>query len=305
MCWPNKFAFVFLVSNFLVCAQTQAAELKKETLDNWDDYIQESNSKIRNRLRPDAQFLWIDEMPERSRQVRDGKILVSPAVPHIPKPVASGLIHDWIGASFIPGAKLQDVFSVVRDYDHYKNFYTPTVVDSKSLETDDTVNKFTLLLVNKEAHGKSLESDYEACYLQFTEKRSYGIAYSTRMQEIHNYGHANETKLPPGEGTGYLWRIVSVARFEERDGGVYMELEVIALSRDIPAAFRWIVDPIVRRISKNALLTSLRQTEEAVRLKKGVATPPRFGHMSAETLRCAPRTNEMESPPNSVSGNLR
>lgn len=302
MCWSNRFTVIFLVSFFLVCARTQAAELKKETLDRWDDYIQESNSKIQNRLRPEGPFLWVDELPERSRQVRAGKILVSPVGPHIPKPVASGLIHDWIGASFIPGAKLEDVFSVVRDYDHYKNFYTPNIVDSKSLDTDGTVNKFTLLLINKEAHAKSLESDYEACYLQSTEKQWYGIAYSTRVQEIHNYGHPNETKLPPGEGTGYLWRIFSVARFEERDGGVYMELEAIALSRDIPIAIRWMVDPIVRRISKNALLTSLRQTAEAVRLKKGLANTPRVGRMSVETTRCIAKTDELESPANPTSG---
>jgi hypothetical protein len=226
----------------------------------------------------------VDELPERNRQVRAGKILVSPAGPHIPKPVASGLIHDWIGASFIPGAKIEDVFSVVRDYDRYKKFYPPSVTDSKSLIADGPTNKFTLLLVNKEAVAKTaLESEYEACYLQSSEKRWYGIAYSTRVQEIRNYGHPTETKLPPDEGTGYIWRIYSVARFEERDGGVYMELEAMALSRDIPAAIRWMADPIVRRVSKNALITSLRQTSEAVRAKEGLATPPPTGHLAVGT----------------------
>lgn len=45
----------------------------------------------------------------------------------------------------------------------------------------------------------------------------------------------------------------------------YVELEAIALSRDIPVAVRWLVAPIVRNISKNAMLISLRRTEEAVR----------------------------------------
>src|SRR5690349_13462946 len=46
--------------------------------------------------------------------------------------------------------------------------------------------------------------------------------------------------------------------------GVYVELEAIVLSRDIPAALRFVVDPVVRSVSRNALLTSLRQTDEAV-----------------------------------------
>jgi hypothetical protein len=58
--------------------------------------------------------------------------------------------------------------------------------------------------------------------------------------------------------------LYSVARHEERDDGVYIELEAIALSRDIPAALRVVADPIVRHLSRNSLLMSLKQTEEAV-----------------------------------------
>jgi hypothetical protein len=46
--------------------------------------------------------------------------------------------------------------------------------------------------------------------------------------------------------------------------GVYVELEAIALSRDIPAAFRVFVTPIVRRVSRDSLATSLHQTKAAV-----------------------------------------
>jgi hypothetical protein len=45
---------------------------------------------------------------------------------------------------------------------------------------------------------------------------------------------------------------------------VYAELEAIALSRDIPAAFRLFVTPIVRRVSRDSLATSLHQTKVAL-----------------------------------------
>jgi hypothetical protein len=48
------------------------------------------------------------------------------------------------------------------------------------------------------------------------------------------------------------------------DGGVYIELEAIALSRDIPFSLRWLIDPIFRRISRSSLVISLQQTEDAV-----------------------------------------
>jgi len=45
---------------------------------------------------------------------------------------------------------------------------------------------------------------------------------------------ANERELPPGTGDGYLWRLYSYWRYEERDGGTWVECEAISLTRDIP-----------------------------------------------------------------------
>ena len=70
---------------------------------------------------------------------------------------------------------------------------------------------------------------------------------------------------------GLIWRVHSITHFEERDGGVYIEVEAIALSRDIPAVLRWVVDPIVRRVSRASLATSLQQTEAAVRSRSTAA----------------------------------
>jgi hypothetical protein len=70
--------------------------------------------------------------------------------------------------------------------------------------------------------------------------------------------------LPEDEGTGLICRLFGVARFEERDGGVYVEIEAIALSRDVPASLRWLIDPIVRRVAKASLINFLQQTRAAV-----------------------------------------
>jgi hypothetical protein len=71
--------------------------------------------------------------------------------------------------------------------------------------------------------------------------------------------------LAPDAGSGYIWRLYSLSRFEQRDGGVYIELEAIALSRNVPASLHWLVNPIVRRVSRNSLELSLQKTAEAVR----------------------------------------
>jgi hypothetical protein len=266
-----RFLTGMICAGFLVApAASGGAELKEETLKTWDAYIQTVNSQMRDRLL--GSFLWVDEEPDRLHRVRAGEILVSAVGQKNPKPVSSGLIHDWIGAAFIPDARLGDVLSAVRDYTHYTEFYKPTVVDSKPLGTEGGCDKYSMRVVNKEVVAEiALDSEYKACYLQLDEKRWYSIAQTTRVQEIRRYGRPGEQELLPDQGSGYIWRLYSIARFEERDGGVYVELEAIALSRDIPVSVRWLVNPIVRSVSKNSLLVSLQQMEEAVRSTAGNA----------------------------------
>lgn len=269
--YPREILVGLMCVSLLVApAASDGAELKEQTLNAWDAYIQTANSQMRDRLH--GPFLWVDEVPDRIQRVRAGNILVSSVGQHNPKTVPSGLIHDWIGAAFIPNATLEDVLSVARDYGDYKEFYKPTVVDSKSLGSTELCDKYSMLLANKEVVASTaLDSEYEACYHQVDQRRWYIVVYTTQVQEIRHYGQSIAKELPPGQGNGYVWRVCGFARFEERDGGVYVELEAIVLSRDIPFAVRWVVDPIVRRVAKNSMSTSLRQTEEAVRSKAGTA----------------------------------
>ena len=261
---PHRFLVGLACVGFLIApAASRGAELKEETLKTWDAYIQTVNSQMDGRLQ--GSFLWVDEDPDRLRRVRAGEILVSPVGRQVPKPVPSGLIHDWIGAVFIPNAKLDDVLSAVRDYSNYKQFYKPMVVDSKLLATDGACDKYSMRVVNKESVETVFDIEYETTYFQSDERRWYNDTRDTRVQEVRHYGKSDEQELPPGQGSGFIWRLHSVTRFEERDGGVYVELEAIGLSRDIPAALRFVVNPIVRKVSKNYMLTSLQQMEEAVR----------------------------------------
>jgi hypothetical protein len=244
----------------------QAADLKQETVQAWEDYLQSAIVRIQQRLQPDAVFLWMDEAPDRIEKVRKGQIVVAPAQPHIPRKVPSGLIHDWMGVSYVPGIGIRDVLPVMRDYGRYKEFYQPHIIESKMLGADDTCDRFSMVLMNKAFFKKTaLDSDYQASYFRVDDHRLYSISKSTRIQEISEYGMPGQHTLPENEGTGLIWRLYSVVRFEERDAGLYIEVEAIALSRDIPAALRVVAEPIVRRVSRDSLITALKQTEAAVR----------------------------------------
>jgi hypothetical protein len=245
-----------------------AATLKPETKTAWDAYLQEANAAMQARLQPDAHFLWIDEEPGRAAEIRAKGPHIAPVGPHIPKKVPSGLIHDWLGVGFVPNAKIEDIVRVLRDYDRYKEVYRPGVIDSTSHGTDGVKDIFSMRLVNKSVVAKTaLDTDCEVSYFRVDDRRMYSISNTTHIQEVDKFGTPEQRTLPEDQGTGLIWRLSSITRLEERDGGVYAELEAIALSRDIPAAFRLVVTPIVRRVSRDSLATSLHQTKVAIDAK--------------------------------------
>ena len=100
------------------------------------------------RLQPGAHFLWLDDEPDRAEHVRTKGPYIGPVNRQIPQKVPSGLIHDWLGAGFVPNAKIEDILGIVRDYDRYKEIYQPGVIDSISHGSDGVKDLFSLRLVN-------------------------------------------------------------------------------------------------------------------------------------------------------------
>jgi hypothetical protein len=269
---PFRGSFLARAVTLLVLAtvpfpnEAKGATLRSETVTSWDNYLQTANANLQDRARPGGSFLWTFENAERAAKVRGGEIVVAPASSQNPKKVPGGLIHHWMGAVFVPGVKLDDVLAVTRDYDHYKEFFHPFVIESKAIARTSSNDQFSMLLVNRALFRTMvLDADYEATNVRVDDGRFYSVSRTTRVQEIEEYGQPGECRKPQGEGGGYIWKLYSVARLERREGGVFIELEAIALSRDIPSAVRVVADPIVRRVSRNSLLTSLQQTEQAVR----------------------------------------
>jgi hypothetical protein len=244
---------------------TRAASLKPETKAAWDNYLQAANAAMQARLQPGAHFLWLDDEPDRAQDIRTKGPYIEPVGRHIPKKVPSGLIHDWLGIGFIPNVTIDNILRVLRDYDRYKEIYRPGVLDSISHGSDGVKDLFSMRIANRSVVAKTaLDADCEASYFRVDDRRWYGTSNTIHIREVDKFGTEQQQMLPEDEGSGLIWRLSSITRLEERDGGVYAELEALALSRDIPAAFRLFVTPIVRRVSRDSLDTSLHQTRLAV-----------------------------------------
>jgi hypothetical protein len=256
---------ILVLSLLLMVSPSRANELMPETVKAWDQYVQSVNAQFRERVNRDGHLLRVEEAPDRLATLMQGQILAEPVAGNGHEKVPHGLIHDWYGAVFVPGATVQDVLFVLDDYDRYQEFYRPTVIDSKLLERTEDNEKFSMLMLSKVLFVTvALDAQYESHLTCLDEKRCYIVSHSVRTQQIKDYGRSNERTLPPDEGDGYLWRLYGITSFEERDGGVLIENESIGLSRDIPASVRWLVNPIVNRLPRNSMTTGLRQTRDAI-----------------------------------------
>lgn len=269
--------WALLVGWSVAAGTTEAAELQLDTRNAWEQYVQKAQTRMQARLGPGQIFLWADEDPHRAQRLQAGQIEVAPSNGGGTQSVPHGLIHDWIGAIFLPNTTLPQALSVTRDYSRYKDFYRPTVADSQPLEPGDGADQFSLRWVTKVLFVQAaLDLQCRSHYVRVDERRLYSTSYTTQVQEIQNYGQSRERRLEPDQGDGFIWRLYSITHYEERDGGVYLEMEAIALTRDIPPSLRWMVAPVVRKLSRNSLIVSLGQTRNAVR--SGTDVSPRVAN---------------------------
>jgi len=238
-------------------AQSPATELAFQA------YIRATESRLDSLLQDKDAFLWANT-PELRAKLRAGAVICEPRIGKGDRQVARGLIHDWVGAVFIPGASVERVLKSIQDYDNHKNTYAPNVIDSRTLERRGNDFKVHLrLLERKLTITVVLDSDYDVHYKPLEGRDWRSLSYSTRIVEIANAGRPNERVKRPGENRGYLWRLNSYWLFRERDGGTYVECEAVSLSRTVPVAAR-LVGSIIRGLPKGFLANTLAATRKLI-----------------------------------------
>jgi hypothetical protein len=185
--------------------------------------------------------------------------------------VPNGLIHDGIGAVFIPDATVEGLLAVVHDYDRYKEFYKPVVADAKVVACTARDQRFSIVWQQRVLFvSAAIEGQYQAHDFVLDTRRGYSITATTQIQQIKGYGLSDEHLLPPGLENGFIWQLHSIVGYEDRDRGLYLEMEATALTRDIPTSLRWVVKPVVNHLSIASLATTLRQTRDAVNSLAGL-----------------------------------
>jgi hypothetical protein len=173
-------------------------------------------------------------------------------------------IDDWIGAALIPGTTVEDTLRLIQDYDNHKTIYKPDVIDSKLRSRKGNDFQIYLRLLKKKIITVVLDTDHDVRYRALDQTRWICYSRTTRIAEVENAGSAKETVLPPDTGHGFLWRLYSYWRFEERESDVYVECRAISLTRDVPYGMGWMIEPVVQKLPKESLIRTLEATRQAL-----------------------------------------
>jgi hypothetical protein len=231
------------------------AKLTPETASAFDRYSALAEAKMNTGLPPEnvRAKLRSGELRIEPRTVLDnGKEVTVP----------DGMIQDWLGMMFIPGATIAQVKAVLQDYENYKEYYKPEVTESRQISHQGDEYDVFLRLYKKHVLTAVLNTNYHVRYGVLDPKRMYVTSHSTRIAEVKKEGES-----PIGNDTGFLWRLNSYWRFEEADGGVYAECEAISLSRDVPLGLGWMIKGFLEKFPKESMMNTLRGTKAAVQSK--------------------------------------
>jgi len=242
-------------------------QLKPPTLEAFDAYTLEAETAMEQSMHAGSPFLWSDRDPGTAREVSNGRIVAQIWKGRAPVSVPSGLIHDWVGAASIPATTVKETLALIQDYDNHKSVYKPEVIASRVLSHHDNDFQIYLRLLKKKIVTVVLDTDHAVHYHSLDSSHWFCRSRTTRVAEVENAGSASEKVLPPDTGYGFLRRLNSYWRFQERDGGVVVECRAISLTRDVPFGLGWAIEPIIQNLPKESLAHTLEATRQALQAR--------------------------------------
>jgi hypothetical protein len=217
-------------------------------------------------------FLWIDELPgpERTRayeKLKQGGVemrRLGKDDEEGARKIPGGMIHDWEGMVFIPGVKLDQVLAVLQDYNKHSQYYAPDVESARIESREGDHFRVYMRFRRKKIVTVVLNTEQDVAYFRDSATREHSRSSAVRVREVANPGTKEEKEKSPEEENGFLWKMETWWRMEERDGGVYVQNEAVTLTRDIPAGLGWLIGPFVTSIPKETLEFTMNATRAAV-----------------------------------------
>jgi hypothetical protein len=252
-------------------------ELRPATNAAFDRYVALTEQRNQHELQTGQHLLWVDSLPDAERakayaELKQGAVKMSKLDTRdngAVIPVPDGMIHHWVGLAFIPGAHVDDVLAILEEYDHQSTYYAPDVERSKIESRDGDHFRVLLRFRRHKVVTVVLDTEHDVRYFRDSPTLAHSRSSTVRISQVENPGKSDEQLKPAGDDDGFLWRMDTWWRVVERDGGVYVQSEVVSLTRDIPTGVAWLVRPFVTSIPQESLEFTMEATRRAVEGRMG------------------------------------
>jgi hypothetical protein len=191
-------------------------------------------------------------------RLRRGDLVVEQVTPPEGAELPGTMLHHWRGTAFAAGAKAADFEKLLRDFDGYPRTFAPQVIEARTIAADG--DRVTGWMRVREGHGITvvLDSTYDVRFGRLDARDGWSASRSVRIAEVDDAATSRERVVGSSEDHGFLWRMNTYWSWQERDGGLYLQVESVSLTRGIPVGLGWAVRPFVESIPRESLEFTLR-----------------------------------------------
>jgi hypothetical protein len=246
---------------FAACTGAMVADPEPAAVSGFNAYIRDVEARLARQHRSRQEFL----APVDSARLRRGEMIVEKLTPASDEDLPGAMVHHWRGTAFAVGATAADFERLMRDFNAYPRRYAPQVLSAKVISQHGDYYGATMRVRQKHVITVVMDTTYDISFGRLDAQHGFSISRSMRVSEIDSAGTSKERVLNSSEEHGFLWRLNTYWSYEERDGGLYMQIESVSLTRSIPAGLVWAVGPFVESVPRESLEFTLRATCDALR----------------------------------------
>jgi hypothetical protein len=245
----------------LLAAALSAEEPTLAAVAGFNDYVERLEGRLAEQHRSTEGFM----APVDGARLRSGEVVIEHLTQAAGEELPGALLHDWRGTAFVPGAKGADFERVMREFEAYPRLYSPQVLRARVLLQQGDHYRATMRVRQQHILTVVMDTTYDVTFGRLDALHGYSTSRSTKIAEIGAAGTTKERALSAGEEHGFLWRLNTYWSYEERDGGLYIQIESVSLTRSIPIGLGWMIGPFVESVPRESLEFTLRATRDALK----------------------------------------
>ena len=228
----------------------------------YNNALSQLEARLAQQRRSTANYLSVLDSAQQKARLHQGQPVIEQLSSGAELPGA--LLHHWRGTAFVPGAHAAEFERLLRDFPSYPHIYAPQVLSARILSQSTTHTQAMMRVRQKHILTVVLDTTYDVAFTHLDAAHGASVSHGTHITEIADAGSSKEHALSAADQQGFLWRIDTYWSWAEQDGGLYLQIESVTLTRGIPSGLGWAIGPFVQSIPRESLEFTLRSTAAAL-----------------------------------------